>query len=316
MDTASNCTIIMFHYVRDLTHSRYPEIKGLDLSRFRALLDTLQRDYAIVTAEVIRACLDGESSLPQRACLLTFDDGYLEHYTEVFPELARRGLSGCFYPPVDAVRREKLLDVNKIHLLLAHTGYAHVAKLIRELERLYITEQAGHPDLPSWETLWRQYAVPSRFDSAEVIFFKRVLQHALPPEIRARLCNALWDAVMDIDEVTAARETYVSLNMLRVMAKNGMHIGSHGNTHIWLDKVSQKQQKEEIDASLGMLQNIYGSQSFILSIAYPYGAANGETVNLCRNIKASFGLTTETKEALVTQKNRFLMPRIDVNDVI
>ena len=141
MHITSNCTIIMFHYVRDLQHSRYPEIKGLDIASFRWLLDKLQKDYAIVTAEDIRACLNAKKKLPQHAVLLTFDDGYLEHFTEVFPELMRRGLSGCFYPPVDAVKREKLLDVNKIHFLLAHNGYANIDRLLNKFSRVYANER-------------------------------------------------------------------------------------------------------------------------------------------------------------------------------
>lgn len=316
MNVASTCTIIMFHYVRDIAHSRYPEIKGLELSQFRFLLDTLQRDYSPITANDICACLDEEKPLPQRACLLTFDDGYLEHYTEVFPELARRGLSGCFYPPVDAVKRKKLLDVNKIHLLLAHNGYANIKRLLVKFKHLYEAEFKQNATLPAWETLWQQYAVPGRFDSAEVIFFKRVLQHALPTETRSYLCDALWTAVMDIDEETAARETYVSLDMLRLMARNGMHIGIHGKTHSWLDKIPPVQQQQEIDASLGLLREVYSTQTWPRSIAYPYGAYNEDTLDYCGQCQISFGLTTEAKDADITKNNRFMMPRVDVNDVL
>ena len=31
----SKVTIIMYHYVRDLKHNRYPDIKGLDVKLFK-----------------------------------------------------------------------------------------------------------------------------------------------------------------------------------------------------------------------------------------------------------------------------------------
>ena len=31
----SNITIVMYHYVRDLKNSKYPKIKGLDISFFK-----------------------------------------------------------------------------------------------------------------------------------------------------------------------------------------------------------------------------------------------------------------------------------------
>ena len=316
MPIASSCTIIMFHYVRDLVHSRYPEIKGLDMDSFRWLLDTLQKDYALVTAEDIGACLDEEKPLPKRACLLTFDDGYIEHYTEVFPELARRGLSGCFYPPVDAVKREKLLDVNKIHLLLAHNGYTNIDRLLSEFSKAYNRERLQDPTLPTWDILWQQFAVAGRFDSAKVIFFKRVLQHALPADTRTRLCDALWFKVMEIDEVTAAREMYVSLDMLRVMARNGMHIGAHGQSHVWWDKIDAAHQVEEITSGLAMLDVVYENDKYYRSIAYPYGAYNTTTLKICNEVKVDFCLTTRSDVAQLNKQMRFVLPRFDVNDVI
>jgi peptidoglycan/xylan/chitin deacetylase (PgdA/CDA1 family) len=121
---------------------------------------------------------------------------------------------------------------------------------------------------------------------------------------------------MDIDEVTAAREMYVSLDMLRVMARNGMHIGAHGKSHVWLDKEDAERQAREIDANLDMLRQVYGGKAFFWSIAYPYGAWNGDTRRLCNGRDASFGLTTEAKDAVITEDMRLVLPRVDVNDVL
>ena len=36
-------TIVMYHYVRDLERTRYPEIKGLDAKKFRGQLMHIRR---------------------------------------------------------------------------------------------------------------------------------------------------------------------------------------------------------------------------------------------------------------------------------
>ena len=138
----------------------------------------------------------------------------------------------------------------------------------------------------------------------------------MPSDIRSRLCDALWTEVMDADEKTLARETYMSLDMLRVMAKNGMHIGVHGKSHVWLDKEDSSRQMQEIDASLDTLHDLHGSSSFFWSIAYPYGAFNDTTLNFCEERHATFGLTTEAMDAKVTNDMRLVLPRVDVNDVL
>ena len=116
-------TIVMYHYVRSREHGRYPNLRVRDTAEFRAQLDYIQEHYIPVSADDVALALDGGHPLPERACLLTFDDGYLDHFITVFPELARRGLSGAFYPPVEAIQGQKILEVNKIQLLLAQYGY-------------------------------------------------------------------------------------------------------------------------------------------------------------------------------------------------
>ena len=46
-------TIIMYHYTRDLRHSRYPEIRGLDYSLFEQQLRFLKENFHVVTMEQV-----------------------------------------------------------------------------------------------------------------------------------------------------------------------------------------------------------------------------------------------------------------------
>src|ERR1017187_10416711 len=112
-------TIVMYHYVRDLARTRYPAIKGRDLSSFRRQLDYIARHHSVVTAEEGVAAIREGEPLPDNAAWLTFDDGYSEHYSVVFPLLHERGWQGSFFPTARAVRDRELLDVNRIHFILA-----------------------------------------------------------------------------------------------------------------------------------------------------------------------------------------------------
>ena len=39
----------MYHYVRDLRNSRYPDIKGLDIDLFKEQVDYMRKNYNIIT---------------------------------------------------------------------------------------------------------------------------------------------------------------------------------------------------------------------------------------------------------------------------
>src|SRR4029077_14058193 len=142
----------------------------------------LRRHYAICTIDDAIAGLRGERKLPSNACLLTFDDGFIDHYVTVFPRLASQGLTGCFFPSAKpVVERGVVLDVHKIHFILAAT--ADPTALGRELLEPVRPYRADHR-LPDDATLYRDHAAAGRFDPPEITFVKALLQRVLPSPIR------------------------------------------------------------------------------------------------------------------------------------
>ena len=122
--TPQTLTVVMYHYVRPLARTRYPAIKGLDLQCFRGQLAYIRRHYHPITAADLVAAVrqrDGTGvwELPPSSILLTFDDGYADHFDHVFPLLDDAGVQGSFFAPGRAVGEGLVLDVNKIHFVLA-----------------------------------------------------------------------------------------------------------------------------------------------------------------------------------------------------
>lgn len=62
--------------------------------------------------------------LPEKALLLTFDDGYIDNYTYALPLLEEFGFQGSFFIPRKTFVTHQLLDVNKIHYILASASNA------------------------------------------------------------------------------------------------------------------------------------------------------------------------------------------------
>ena len=96
--------------------------------------------------------------------LLTFDDGYIDHFTYVFPVLKEYKMQGSFFVPGKTFTENCLLDVNKIHYLLAS---APIEVLCEELytQMNYYRKEAEYPQN---EELFLKYAVGNRFDTKEV----------------------------------------------------------------------------------------------------------------------------------------------------
>ena len=129
--------------------------------------------------------------------LLTFDDGYRDHYECVFPELASRGIKGAFFPPVKPVAEREILDVNKIHFILASID--DVSMLINELRLLYLSRDLSQSTGISFDDYWTALAKPGRFDSVSVVFVKCMLQYALPEKWRSLFSDILFKKHVSVD---------------------------------------------------------------------------------------------------------------------
>ncbi len=304
-------TIIMYHYVRDLVRSRYPGIKGRSLTTFRGQLDYLARNYKVVKAEhVIAACKEG-AELPENAAWLTFDDGYSDHYSSVFPLLYERGWQGSFFPPVATVRDGVLLDVNRVHFILAASSDTN--SVIRKI-RAYIDEHQEHPEVRPFSAYWSELAHSSRMDTEETIFIKRVLQHGLPEVLRNELAKMLFERFVSVDAATFAAELYMRPEQLRTMIGCGMYVGSHGAGHYWMDRLSVAEQVCEVDSSLEFLKFL-GAPTEDWVMCYPFGAYNQSLSCYLEKRLCAVGLTTRVAIARVGIDDSLALPRVDTNDV-
>ena len=96
--------VIMYHYVRKIGASRYPEIKGLELDFFRKQIQFFQTNkFQFVTLEDVI-----EGKITERSVLLTFDDGYIDHYINVFQILRENIIYGVFSMPGKILREKKV----------------------------------------------------------------------------------------------------------------------------------------------------------------------------------------------------------------
>ena len=95
----SHLSIVMYHYVRPIENSEYPGIKGLEFDLFRQQIQFFKENFHAVTMEQVIDSLGGKCELPENPILLTFDDGYIDHYQYVFPVLKEYGMQGSFFVP-------------------------------------------------------------------------------------------------------------------------------------------------------------------------------------------------------------------------
>ncbi len=305
----SELSIIMYHYVRDLARSRFPDMKGLDLNLFRVQIQFLKAHFAPVTMEDVVRAFHDKTPLPQRALLLTFDDGYSDHFTNVFPILREEKLQGSFFIPGKTFTEQKLLDVNKIHFTLASADIAILTAVL--LQRIEDFRQAGVP-LPTAKELFATYAHANRFDQKETIFFKRMLQTVLPKEIRKQVSSELFKKYVGAAEETFASELYLNQKQISEMKESGMHIGLHGYDHDWLGNLTRTELEADFSKAFDCMSDFIDRDCW--TMCYPYSSYNQKVIRLLKSKGCRMAFTAEVRRADTRTDDPFMVPRYDTND--
>lgn len=307
-----NVAIIMYHYVRPIRRSRYPGIAGLEAEAFRQQIAYIQRHFHVISGfDLERAILDG-SDLPENAALLTFDDGYLDHFTTVLPVLHAAGITGSFFPPAECITKRRVLDVNKLHYILASapSPAAVVQRLDAEVENRRMEAGLSPPD-----TYWREFAKPGRYDPEEVVYVKSMLQHGLPEPVRGEIVDVLFDAFVGVPEEALANELYMTVEQLQLLVRAGMHVGSHSATHRWMNRIPPEEQEKEVDQSLEFLEHLGVDLEPGWTMCYPYGGHNASLRRLLRDRNCIVGHTIRVDVARLGSNDPLALPRLDTNDL-
>ena len=304
--------IVMYHYVRDLARSRYPDIKGRTVEEFRGQLDWIRAHRTVVGADAVLEAVATGAPLPECACLLTFDDAFIDHHAVVFPILRDLGLPGAFFPPARVVLEHRVLDVNKLHFVLA--AVADKAALLDAMFRQMAALRDEFALPPDAHYRAAVDVSGNRWDTPDVAFFKRMLQRELPGAARTRIADRLFREFVSDDEAAFARSLYMSVAQMREMAAAGMFFGSHGYNHAWLNRLPPEEQEREIDLGLAFLRDL-GAPTDRWMMNYPYGGWNESLLGILRRKGCTAGLSTRVDVADLDRDDPLLLPRVNTNDL-
>ena len=98
--------IIMYHYVREIKKSKYPNLKGLEFIDFKKQIDFFCKNFNILSKSDLIEIIHTKKIPKKPSIFLTFDDGYIDHYKYVFPYLSKKKITASFYPSTKAIENK------------------------------------------------------------------------------------------------------------------------------------------------------------------------------------------------------------------
>lgn len=247
---ADTLTVVMFHRVLSPEDARWatsdPDYT-LSARHFSDSLAFFKRHYHVVSLEQVIDSGHAASRLPQRALLITFDDGWADNADYALPELRRAGMPAVMFVVADAVGSAQ--PFYQEHIVAAwRRGALRVTDLVAALD-------GGAPagEVPTQgEDLGALRQVISRIEQ-----LGRSEREALLAPFEAKLEDGLRHMV-DVEDLHRLRS-------------GGVTLGLHGKSHVPMTRA------EDVDAELAgarvlLAERLGDAAPSALSMSFPHGA--------------------------------------------
>jgi peptidoglycan/xylan/chitin deacetylase (PgdA/CDA1 family) len=224
----------------------------------------IKKNFIIVTPKQLRKIIDTNQLIGNRYAVITFDDGYLDNYSQAFPILKKHNVPGAFYLPTDFIASKKIPWWDEIAYLLRNS--CNNSYRLPEQTTTYFLEK-NNIDATIQKIIYQS----KRLKNISVI---EVLE-----DIRKKFPQAL-NKLNKLNKLNN-KENILFMNWIQAkeMADNGMEIGSHTESHQILSQLNENQQEEEIQQSKRIIEEHIGRK--VHSIAYPVGRYNCYTDKAC-----------------------------------
>jgi len=250
---------------------------------------------------------------PERAIVVTFDDGYLDNFTHALPLLKKYGAPATVFISTAYTGQDYFWWEALEHVFLRPNHLPRTLALQRENspvawelgDAAYYTDEQYEKDCLSHR--WRGESGSRIRIYHEVYDVLWSLNHAL----RLQLVNSLilWAG---LGRKSFSDSRPMDAGEIQDLASQSLiSIGAHSVNHLPLDEKPTTIQESEIVESRQVLEHML--KQSVTTFAYPHGKFNDETVSILKNNKFHCACTTR-ESGVERSTDPMLLPRYTVRD--
>jgi peptidoglycan/xylan/chitin deacetylase (PgdA/CDA1 family) len=302
--------ILMYHRVADVAADPF----GVTVSteHFAGHLDVIRSRYRGTSLGQLRSSLSG-SGPKHSTVVITFDDGYMDNFTNALPSLLRSDLPATVFVTSGFVGSDAEFWWDRLRTLVLD-AVELPASLDLELggERIQSAVGGALPRSSAYWSMWQRSDPTPRHALFRTLYSRLQL---LDEAARARAMHEieLWSEC-----ATPSRSSCPVMTAAQVSSMahvESMEIGGHSHTHPALASLPRGLQRQEIVECRARLEEIIGKQ--VVSFAYPFGYKgehySDETVDIVR--ESGFTCACAGRPGAVLRgADRFQLPRRVVFD--
>jgi peptidoglycan/xylan/chitin deacetylase (PgdA/CDA1 family) len=311
--------VLIYHRVTDL--ERDPQFLAVSPANFDAQMAMLAQDYCVISLGELLTALH-HRRVPDRAVVVTFDDGYADNLTNAAPILDKRGVPATVFVSSGCVQRQQEFWWDELERLILSPGRLpqhlgiHTPSGTFESDLSDMTEYS--PEAARRDAGWNVLE-PAANERQALYRDLTAFVAPLSAEDRESALTQLHAAAASVGAIvgTEPRPTHRPLTPAEVAALDAspvVEVGAHSVNHLRLSAQGVDEQRDEITADRDALASMCGRP--MRSFSYPYGdldSYTGETVAIVRD--AGFeGACSNHLGVVKPWTDPFRLPRIIVRD--
>lgn len=277
---------------------------GIVVSRrtFERHLQALRRTFTVITAAEFVSHIEGGRPFRGPACLITFDDGWRDTFTEAGPLLHRYGMPAVVFLPVQFIGSTEMFWQERLGRLLG--------LCLRRMRRDPALRSRLAAVLPP--DLMVALETAGDDDSQRCRAEMRALVNALksqPGQDPRRVCASLDGLLGDDDSGSVDR--FMDWDQVRAMAAERVAFGGHSVTHRIMTTLAGEELDREVQDCRDALRRELGVEP--VTFSYPNGDFDERTAAAVARGGFRVAFSTRPGTASATD-DRFSIRRVNVHD--
>jgi len=283
------------------TADRFLDDTLLTAGAFRSQLRLLKRHYNVVPPPQFRQWLGGSQPLPERAVLLTCDDGLLNNLTVMLPILQEEELECLFFVTgASATGDSRMLWYLELYLMVMERSRRREGFAWREIR---VPEAATDP------TKRRQHYFELMNQISGLSFEDRI--NFLQEAARRWGFSGDWNDRYLSDPLQRQRFQLVDAAGVKQLVDGRMTVGAHTVSHPALSQQPEALARAEIADNRWQLEGCTGQA--VWALAYPFGNASsvGDREYVFAQ-DAGYECAFMNIPGMLGQGRRFSLPRVHV----
>lgn len=266
--------ILMYHRVLtpdDMRRSGSHPAMIVESGTFAAQMAILKQRFNVLSLEEFTARLEQRIPFEDSSCLITFDDGWRDHFTNALPVLRRYELPALVFLPVNFIGEKGLFwQESLVHLLVLAVDVVKKepvrrARLLQTLDHVGL----GH-------VLDIRDADPR---SLVIEAISRNRAGWTPSVIEMTLSHLRKELGVETGDVEGT-DRFLDWEQIGEMVQQGVTFGGHGATHHLLSEMPIDAAREEIKISKAVIDR--RCKATIQTFSYPRGYRNSQVVEVVK----------------------------------